>query len=288
MFAMMTIKELHKRFSIELVGIYGKGESDAIINIIFEKFVNAKRFQIITNDDVEAEKITEEKLLHVLYQLKSHAPVQHLTGEAIFYDLRFLVNENVLIPRPETEELVSHAITFLKLCKVKTVLDIGSGSGCIPVALKKNVTDAEIFSVDISMPALKTAKENAALNNVQVNFLQADFLSETGWKDFGKYDMIISNPPYIPLNEKDTIDKNVTMYEPHIALFVPQNDPLIFYKKIAVFADEHLNKNGKIFLETHQDLAKETASVFIEKNYEAIILQDMFGKERMVIVSKKD
>ncbi len=282
----MTIKENYKKFLTALDGINDKGEAAAISNIIFEYFTKFTKSKIITDGNIVTNAATEIKLHEVLQKLIKGVPVQYVTGQAWFYNVLFSVNDHVLIPRPETEELVQEAIEFLKKSTFKKVLDVGTGSGCIPIAIKKNVYDAIITSIDVSAGALYIARENAVANNTAIHFIEIDFLQENNWNQLKKYDLIISNPPYIPENEKKFLDKNVAHYEPHLALFVPQNDPLLFYRKILLFADEHLEKNGKIFLETHEDLAKETAALFLNKNYKASIKKDMFEKERMVIVNR--
>jgi release factor glutamine methyltransferase len=202
--------------------------------------------------------------------------------------MKLKVNENVLIPRPETEELVGMIITNNQQNSDIKILDIGTGSGCIPIALKKHLPDAVITSIDFSEGAILVAKENASIQNTAIQFIHVDFLDESGWTSFPKFDVIVSNPPYIPLNEKEKMDKNVTAYEPGMALFVPDNDPLLFYKKIAAFGKKHLNPEGKIYLETHEDYAKETAAAFTALQYEHVVIkEDMFGKERMVIAAPK-
>jgi release factor glutamine methyltransferase len=207
-------------------------------------------------------------------------------GEAWFYRMKIKVNEHVLIPRPETEELVEQLIKDRKSKLTDpAILDIGTGSGCIPIAIKKNLPASKLTAIDVSKDALALAKENAALHNAHINFTELDFLDETNWHILGMFDIIISNPPYIPIHEKEKLDKNVTAFEPHLALFVPDRSPLIFYEKIATFGIGHLLPNGKIYLETHEDYAKETAALF-HNNYQTVMVKkDMYGKERMIIIT---
>ena len=240
----------------------------------------------LLSQDKLIDENTAKQLETVLQRLMKHEPLQYVIGEAWFYNLPFFVNENVLIPRPETEELVDEVIKYLKNAPSKTLIDIGSGSGCIPVSIKKNIHAARVISVDVSKNALQVAEKNAEANKVSVEFLQLDFLDDQQHGLLPQTDIIISNPPYIPADEKESMDKNVTMHEPALALFVPQDDPLIFYKKIKHFADEHLNPGGRIFLEVHENLAKETAAVFDHENYKTEIKKDISGKERMLLISR--
>ena len=207
-------------------------------------------------------------------------------GEAWFYRMKLKVNEHVLIPRPETEELVEQLITDRKSKLTDpAILDIGTGSGCIPVAIKKNLPAAKVTSIDISKDALALAIENAALYNTHISFLQMDFLDESTWPSLPIFDIIISNPPYIPINEKEKLAKHVSDFEPHLALFVPNDSSLIFYEKIAAFGRDHLMPGGKIYLETHEDHAMETAALFLRNYPTVMIKKDMYGKERMILIS---
>ena len=282
----MTIKEIQKQFLAALNKMYGAGEAAAMTTMIFEILGNITTRDLTTKANVEVENSIDVKFMDALKKLIDHVPVQHIIGKAWFYNLSFTVNKSVLIPRPETEELVLEAINFLKLHKSKNVVDIGTGSGCIPISIKKNVTDAIVTSLDVSHGALELATKNALDNNVDIHFLNFDFLEEKNYDLLPKFDVIISNPPYIPENEKHILDKNVTMYEPHLALFVPQNDPLLFYKKILIFAEEHLEEGGQIFLEIHEDFAAATATIFTEKKYTVTIKKDMQGKERMLLINR--
>ncbi len=166
--------------------------------------------------------------------------------------------------------------------KPTNIIDIGTGSGCIAILLKKELTNANITAIDISEKALEVAKKNSSELNAEINFFQIDFLNEEEWNSLKKYDIIVSNPPYIPIKEKETLAKNVTDYEPELALFVENNDPYIFYKKIAEFAKTHLQTNGKIYVEVHEDYAREVKSIFTNAGFEAEIKKDIYGKERMV------
>ncbi|MFN0083133.1 MAG: peptide chain release factor N(5)-glutamine methyltransferase [Ferruginibacter sp.] len=281
----MTVKEIYTKYTEDLRKIYPTGEAVAITKIVLEHFAKISPTDVATDGKKTVETTAIEEMNVALSKLMNYMPVQYITGKAWFYNLCFTVTNAVLIPRPETEELVLEVIQFLKKDSNKEILDIGTGSGCIPISIKKNVPTAQITALDISLEALAIAKKNATNNNVVVNFLQLDFLKEGNYISLPKYDVIISNPPYIPENEKISLDRNVTMNEPHLALFVPENDPLIFYKKIKIFAEKHLVKEGRIFLEVHEDFAKDTADIFTRANYEVMIKKDMQGKQRMLLVN---
>ncbi len=207
--------------------------------------------------------------------------------------MKLKVNEHVLIPRPETEELVEWVVKEIRNKKLEirnkkvsnstfTILDIGTGSGCIAIALKRELHRAELSAIDISNDALLVAKQNAADQNEEINFLQLDFLNERDWSLLPSFDFIVSNPPYIPENEKSKLAKNVVDHEPDVALFVTDNDPFIFYKKYASFADNHLKEKGKIFVEVHEDYSKGVQKIFEEKNFKIESKKDIYGKDRMV------
>jgi len=280
----MTIKDLYNKYLTELKDLYQTGEATAITKILFEHFAKISGSDMILNAKKVLDDDIEHLLQNALLQLKDHVPVQYIIGQAWFYNLSFEVNNAVLIPRSETEELVLEAINFLKDKEGKKVLDIGTGSGCIPISIKKNIPNALVTSIDVSRAAISVAIKNAVNNNVEINFLKIDFLDEGNYKDLAEFDLIISNPPYIPENEKNILDKNVVDFEPQLALFVPNKNPLIFYKKILIFAENHLAKNGKILLETHEDFAIITSEIFIAAKYEVEIKKDMQGKDRMLLI----
>ena len=280
----MTIKEVYYEFKNELKPLHSEGEATAIANIVFEHFTKLTSSSIGINGQMEMEYTCLIQLREALIKLKENIPVQYITGQAWFYNLIFEVNKAVLIPRSETEELVLEAINFLKNSKGKKVLDIGTGSGCIPISIKKNIAEATITAIDVSKEALAVARKNAFANDVKIDFKEIDFLNEKNYNKLPSYDLIISNPPYIPEAEKNILDKNVVDYEPHLALFVPDNDHLIFYKKIAAFAENHLTTNGKILLEVHEDFAGETAAIFLTEKFTVAIKKDMQGKDRILLI----
>lgn len=286
MFAVMDIKTLYRNFLVRLQKIYGLGEATFITDWVFEKKISLKRTEVLKNPfkqvSAEAQKIMED----CLQELLTHKPVQYILGEAWFYNSKFKVNENVLIPRPETEELVEQLINDRK-SKITdpVILDIGTGSGCIPISIKKKLPASVITSIDISEKAIDLAKENAEMQHANINFLQMDFLDENNWQKLPDCHIIISNPPYIPIGQKNTLHKNVINFEPHIALFVPDESPLLFYEKIAAFGRNKMHHNGKIYLETHEDNAYKVAEIF-RKNYSTVMIRkDIFGKERMLWIT---
>ena len=281
----MTIKGQYHFFLQQIQTIYSLSEATVIADWVFESLAGIKRFDIIKDPNQQLVNPKSKEIEIALSALLQHKPIQYVLGEAWFYNMKLKVNGHVLIPRPETEELVQLVLNEEKHFKMPAVLDIGTGSGCIAIALKKDMPQAIVTAIDVSKEALLVAKENATSQQCVIQFLQVDFLDESQWARLPMFDMIISNPPYIPITEKDKMDNNVTLFEPHKALFVPDDSPLLFYKKIAGFADKHLNPNGKIFMETHEDFANQTAALFLQQFKEATIQKDIFGKERMVIAA---
>ena len=293
----MTVDELYEYFIKKLSVIYNKREADNISDWVFESVANIKRLDRITHAISAIDNSIVNELNNALEKLLTHKPVQYVLGEAWFYKMKLKVNEHVLIPRPETEELVGWVVEEIgnKELKIRnnkdaepaehspvTILDVGTGSGCIAIALKKQLSNAEIFALDISDEALQIAKENAQDQSAKINFLNFDFLDEASWSSLGKFNIIVSNPPYIPVDEKSKLAKNVVEHEPHLALFVTDEEPFIFYKKIAAFAKKHLNENGKIFVEIHENHGAEIKKVFSQKNFIAEDKKDIYGRERMI------
>jgi release factor glutamine methyltransferase len=285
MFALMTAKEIYRNFLVELQKIYSLNEATIITDWVFESVAHIKKTDLIKTPTLELNEAVQKKIAAKLPELLSHKPVQYILQKAWFYNLSFTVNEHVLIPRPETEELVETLLSdYKKKITNPSILEVGTGSGCIAVALKKNMPAAQITAIDISKDALKVAEQNAIKNHTAIGFKEINFLNESLWKTLPMFDIIVSNPPYIPNNEKEKLDINVVKFEPHTALFVPDNSPLIFYEKIAAFAKEHLNYGGSVYVETHENYAKEVAAVF-GKGYQTVLIKkDIFGKERMVVV----
>jgi release factor glutamine methyltransferase len=282
----MMIKDLYRNFLVALQKIYSLGEATAITDWVFDKMASLKRTDILKNPDKLITPVASKLIQKTLQELLLHKPVQYVLGEAWFYRMKFKVNEHVLIPRPETEELVEQLIKDRKSKLTDpAILDIGTGSGCIPIAIKKSLPASKVTGIEVSTNALEVAKENAALHNAHIHFLHMDFLDESAWPSLPLFDIIISNPPYIPIHEKEKLGKNVTDFEPHLALFVPDKSPLLFYEKIAAFGRRHLLPNGKIYLETHEDHAKETAALFLNQYQTVMINKDLYGKERMIFIT---
>ena len=274
-----SISQLYKFTLRTLSDKFDKREAENIARIIFEDAL------YIT--DVNADNMLHEEktilLDQALERIDMDEPIQYVVEKAHFYGYEFYVNDHVLIPRPETEELVFEILKYYKpLNENKEILEIGTGSGCIPISIKKKWPAANITSIDISEKALEVAKINATQIEVEINFKCIDFLDESKWSSLPNYDCIISNPPYIPENEKSKMHDNVLDFEPHLALFVSDQEPLIFYKKIKSFAGKHLNPNGTIFLECNEFNVLEVAALF-QTDYKVEVLKDMQGKERMIV-----
>jgi release factor glutamine methyltransferase len=284
----MNIKSLKTYFFTELQTIQEDSEIESFFFILTEFLHNLKRIDVSLHPDFEVSESDFEKWQTIISELKTEKPIQYITGEAWFYGLRFEVNENTLIPRPETEELVEWIVDGLKLKgKGQRVLDIGTGSGCIPIALKKEIPSAQVSAIDISEKALERARKNALNNQVEVNFVHQDILQSTNLhiaKSSNQlFDIIVSNPPYVRNLEKQEIKRNVLEYEPHLALFVEDSDALLFYRKIAQLALKSLTPNGKLFFEINQYLAKETVELVEQLGFKNIELRkDFIGNDRMI------
>jgi release factor glutamine methyltransferase len=281
----MTIEKEYKALLDPLKNIYEKREAANIADWVFEKITGISRLQRTTAKLTPLDSSTSRVLEAALLRLLNHEPVQYVLNEAWFYKMNFYVNEDVLIPRPETEELVEWIIN--DTLKTSTpgslqIIDIGAGSGCIAIALKKNIPSAEIYSIDISEPALQVASKNAMVHHVKIEFVPLDFLNENDWDILPLFDIIVSNPPYIPANEKIKLDKNVVDHEPHQALFVDDDEPLIFYKKIVQFAVSHLAPHGKIYVEVHEEYAKDVGEIFLKHQFNPVVKNDLYSRERMI------
>ncbi len=282
----MTILEFKQLFKNELSILYTNSESAHLYDIFIEKITGLDPFNQRRHPQQQLQPSEEKQLHDVICELKTGKPYQQILGETEFYGLRFYVDENVLIPRPETEELLELAIEKLKNSGYNSpkIIDIGTGSGVIPIILKKHFPDAHVTSVDFSEFALKTAQKNAELHQVSIQFIHHDYLN---FELEEIYDVIISNPPYIGLEEEVEIDDSVKDFEPKIALFSPTSDALIFYRKIAQDAVKNLKKGGWIFLEINQKLGKETLGLYQNDNFEnAELFKDISGNDRFTVVRK--
>jgi release factor glutamine methyltransferase len=280
----MKIKEYRTQFIDALTPIYDPGEAESFFYLILEEKKQLKRIDLALHLDLV---FSDEEILiwnSILEQLLKEIPVQYLLGKTSFYGLDFEVNENVLIPRPETEELVEWVLSnnlIIQKSKNLKILDIGTGSGCIAISLAKNLQNAQVFAIDVSEKALVTAQKNAKINAVKVTFINQNILETEDLRQ--QFDIIVSNPPYVRNLEKEEIKKNVLDNEPHLALFVEDNDALIFYKKIAELAQKNLSEDGQLYFEINQYLGKEMIDLLEKMNFKNIELRkDIYGNDRMM------
>lgn len=267
-------------FRKKLICNYKPEEAEKLVYILFEDLLGIKRNEIFIRD----EELTAEQIRIINEAtdlLLKNMPIQYITHNAFFYDRSYYVDEHVLIPRQETEELVK-IICDEYMNKSPRILDIGTGCGCIAISLKANIPASEVTAVDIHTSVLKVAEKNAG--QMAIKFQKLNILSEKSWKAIaGQYHIIVSNPPYIPESEKVSMDKNVIEYEPHSALFVPDNDSLLFYRKIADFGLDRLISNGQLFFEIHEKKSKEIRELLEDYKYENVIIyKDINGNDRMV------
>ncbi len=300
----MLLKEIKTVYHKELDALYAKEEVASFFYIVIEYYLNLERFVLAVQPNIIISKEEEQPLFEALSQLKLQRPIQYIIGKTNFMELDFVVNETVLIPRPETEALVRWVIEYVREVKCETrrkkraketvtskvaalqILDIGTGSGCIAITLAKNLPNTKVFALDVSENALSIAQNNALRNDVSLEFIPADILRLTGLED--AFDVIVSNPPYVRESEKKEIQSNVLDHEPGLALFVPDDDPLLFYKKIVEFAENNLNKKGSLFLEINQYLGEETKSLLKTTIWNEIQLRkDMYGNDRMLMGTLK-
>jgi release factor glutamine methyltransferase len=280
----MKIKQYRTQFIKELSPFYDAYEAESFFYLILENKHKLRQIDLALNHELTFSDADLCIWAAFLDELKKEVPIQYLLGKTNFYGLDFEVNENVLIPRPETEELVEWIISEKtkedKSKKIK-ILDIGTGSGCIAISLAKNLPNTEVFGIDVSKKAIETAKRNAINNNVDVTFVYLDIL-ETDLLTCN-FDIIVSNPPYVRNLEKEEIKKNVLDYEPHLALFVDDNDALIFYRKIATLAKGSLFENGRLYFEINQYLGKEMTDLLEKMNFKNIELRkDIYDNDRMI------
>ncbi|HEY5327386.1 MAG TPA: peptide chain release factor N(5)-glutamine methyltransferase [Mucilaginibacter sp.] len=295
---MKTTKDVFTDYRHGLIKLYDANESEAITLMAVSEICNLSKAKIKAFPELEVSNQQAEKLADTLIQLKTGKPIQYILGKTEFYGLPFYVNPSVLIPRPETEELVQWVISSVGSDQwavdgrqfavgsgqlAGNILDIGTGSGCIAISLKKKLPNFKVSAIDISIDALNTAKENADLNQVPVDFVEADILNFKSEIVNRKSEIIVSNPPYVTLVDKEQMHSNVTDFEPHSALFVPGDDPLIFYKAIADFAVSHLVPNGLLFFEINENYGEQIIDLLKSKHFKDIELRkDMSGRDRMV------
>ncbi len=279
----MTLKEFKTLFTEVLSKTYPQTEIESFFFILIEEKLNLKRIDTVINPNYFIENKVVIELKHIITRLQKQEPIQYILGNTEFYGYPFLVDKNTLIPRPETEELVSWVLEEAKKTPTDkvSILDIGTGSGCIPISIAKEQKNTDIFAIDVSAEALKVAKQNAILNKVNINFIEQNILETASLPQ--QFDIIVSNPPYVRALEKVEIKENVLANEPHLALFVEDDNPLLFYKKIADLAQNHLLENGVLFFEINQYLGKETVLMLKEKGFTNITLKkDYFGNDRMI------
>ena len=282
------VRDIRKYYCEQLCSVYDKDEASAMILILLEHYFKITRVKMALEPDM---RLSESEMLTFHFAVKDllkNKPIQYIIGETEFCDLKFKVNENVLIPRPETSELVMNIVNRQKTKDKRqlSILDIGTGSGCIAISLAKRIPNSKVYALDISEKALEVAKENAINNDADITFIHDDILSLNN-KIETKFDIIVSNPPYVRELEKAEMRDNVLNWEPHNALFVSDSDPLIFYRNILEFAKNNLKQNGEIWFEINEYLGKEMTDLCKGYGFSDIeIFKDFRGKERIVKVNK--
>ncbi len=268
----------------ELQNLYPPEEIQAFIYLIFENIFQYSKTDLILKAHTKVNEKSFLQILKIVERLKAFEPLQYILGETEFFGMKFKVNPHVLIPRPETEELVNFVINENTTNSPKKIIDIGTGSGCIAITLAQHLPKCFVWASDISLQALQTAQTNAQLNHVKIRFLQDDILNTRINQAF---DIIVSNPPYVTQRQKSQMQANVLNYEPHTALFVPEDEPLLFYQAIAKFALNNLTSGGKIYLEINEELGKPSRDLFLNHNYKNVkIHQDINGKDRIITAIK--
>ena len=279
----MTMQEATYYLLNNLRTIYPEGEASQITDWVIEHLTGSKKAERMIYKNAAITEQEEKQLQQYTERLLNREPVQYVLNESWFCGLNLYVDKNVLIPRPETEELVEWIISNCKFpVDELKILDIGTGSGCIPISLKRRIRKAEVWACDISEKALAVAKRNADALGADVNFMQLDILGKEQRNQLPEFDIIVSNPPYVPEKDKAQMQPNVLNYEPPTALFVPDNDPLVFYKAIAVFGKTHLNPKGTIYCEIHENLGSPVEEIFSSSGYTTQLKKDMQQKDRMI------
>lgn len=277
----MELKEIRHIFHKELDGSYAREEVDSFFYLMVEHYLELPRFILATEPHTIVGKQQEQPLFEGLAQLRQYRPIQYILGTAHFMDLWFKVDGRVLVPRPETEELVRWILADTPSGATPTILDVGTGSGCIAISLAKNISGAKVFALDVSAPALEVAQENALKNSVSVTFLEMDILHDKVLSE--RFDIIVSNPPYVRNLEKAKMERNVLEHEPERALFVADDDPLLFYREIVRFSERHLKNGGGLYFEINQYLGERTVQLLRDHGFVEIELRkDMYGNQRML------
>jgi release factor glutamine methyltransferase len=286
----MTVQEATYTLLNKLGSIYDKSETSQITDWVMENITGSKKAERMMYKNEALTSKEEILLTQYTERLMQHEPVQYVLGESWFCGLKFYVDKNVLIPRPETEELVEWIGSEVRSMRseVRTenptvsIFDIGTGSGCIPISLKNKYPNAEVWACDISKEALAVAKKNAGALGTEIKFKQLDILDSEAWGQLPLFDIIVSNPPYIPEADKQTIHNNVLAHEPHLALFVPDNDALKFYRAIVLFGKSHLKKGGQLYFEIHENIGEAIMELLQWEGYTAELKKDMQQKDRMI------
>ena len=283
----MTVRTLKNQFAEALSDLYPSEEIQSFFSILSEKYLGMSRLELTLNSERILSEVVVKKYVKALKRLQTQEPIQYIIGETEFYGLRFKVNEHTLIPRPETEQLVDWIFTESKTQRPApmTILDIGTGSGCIAISLSKNILGSRVSGIDFSEDVLDVAEHNASLNNVDIDFVRMDILKAMELP--AQYDVIVSNPPYVRNLEKEKMQSNVLNFEPASALFVSDENPLVFYKKIASLANKHLTTNGLLYLEINEYFPEDMVTMLDKFNFKDItVKKDFFGKERMIKCTK--
>ena len=277
----MTLRELKLYINTSLNSFYPKEEIQAFYFILLHFYGGLSKTDILISPNRTIDNLHKIKILNAIEELTTEKPIQYILGETEFFSNRFFVDENVLVPSQETEELVAWIISETDTNQKINILDIGCGSGCISISLAKVLPNTKVTAIDISKKAIELAKRNAVENNVQIHFIEQNILETNSLTE--KYDIIVSNPPYVREIEKNEIKNNVLCYEPHLALFVPDDTPLLFYKKITQLAKFSLNENGKLFFEINQYLGNETKKMIENNGFTNVVLRnDLIGNPRMI------
>lgn len=296
----LAAAERYIRNSLE--SIYPTNEAVIMADMLLEHFTSFSKGDRLMNKEADLTQEQEVTIHKGVERLLKHEPIQYIMNKCWFYGMELFVDPSVLIPRPETEELVAWIISDVRASGYNVfsrgtadadetdllkILDVGTGSGCIALALKKAMPQAEVWGCDLSEEALNVARRNGSALDIRVDFQGLNFLDQLQQKQLPTVNILVSNPPYIPIRDKDLMNKNVVEHEPHTALFVPDEDPLIFYRALAKFASSRLHENGSIYMEIHEDLGNDVVRLFSDEGYNKIELRkDMQQKNRMVKVSK--
>ncbi len=281
----MNYKLAIQKYAIQLEPIYSSREAIEMCKLAIEKVCKRNWLELL-RQDYELNNVELKAVENILLRLSKNEPLQYILGYTYFDKYEFIVNNKVLIPRPETDELVQMITNKEKVHKPLAIIDIGTGSGCIAISVKNNILGSKVYAVDISEDALAVAHKNALNNNASIEFMKYDIIKNANEKFIEKLDVIISNPPYILLKEKQEMDKHVVDYEPHNALFVSDGDALQFYKAIINFANINLKAEGRIYMETHYQYNDDVVELFKKAHYNANCFLDLSGKKRMVMATK--